>query len=68
MPRPVCSELPSTMAEATQLASTNTMPTDRSRPPVRTGMVCAMATKASRTLVERSVDDAGRDSAGCAHE
>ena len=35
------------MVEARQLASTKIMPTERSSPPVSTGSVCAMATRAS---------------------
>ena len=37
------------MIDARQLVSTKIMPTDRSRPPVSTGIVCAIATRASST-------------------
>ena len=40
--------VPTTRVDARQFAITNTMPTDRSRPEVRTGIVWAMATKARR--------------------
>jgi hypothetical protein len=40
---------PCRRAEAMQLVRTKIMPTERSRPEVRTGKVCAMATSASST-------------------
>ena len=40
---------PTTIADARQLASTITMPTDRSMPEVSTTIVCAIATMASST-------------------
>ena len=39
---------PWTMTEARQLVIRKIIPTERSSPPVRTGMVWAMATRASR--------------------
>ena len=48
-PSAVDNGVPTTMAEARQLASTITMPTDRSMPAVNTTSVCAMATIASST-------------------
>ena len=50
---------PTTRCEARQLASTNTMPTDRSRPPVSTGSVCAIATRASSTPLLAAVVTTG---------
>src|SRR5450830_319400 len=49
MPSAACAGLPTTRCEARQLASTNTMPTDKSIPAVKTGSVCAIATMASST-------------------
>jgi len=48
-PRAVSTGVPTTRMEATQFARMNTMPTERSRPPVSTTTVCAMATRASST-------------------
>src|SRR5713226_4826541 len=43
--------------EARQLHRMKTMPTERSSPPVNTGRVCAMATRASRTpLLAADID------------
>ena len=40
---------PSTITEAMQLVRTKIMPTERSRPDVRIGTVCAMAISANST-------------------
>ena len=48
-PSAVSRGVPKTRVEARQLASTKTMPTDRSSPAVSTGSVWAMATNASST-------------------
>lgn len=50
MPKTICPGEPVTTSEAIQLVSVITAPTERSRPPIRTGIVCAMATKAMATL------------------
>ena len=48
-PKATCSGEPTTIAEARQLVSMKTMPTERSMPEVMTTSDCAIATKASRT-------------------
>src|SRR5262245_10226269 len=48
-PSPISSGVPVITVDATQLVITNTLPTDRSRPAVRTGRVWAIATSASST-------------------
>ena len=58
-PSAVSSGLPWTIAEAMQLVITNIMPTDRSRPPVSTGRVCAIATSASSTPLLAAVSATG---------
>ena len=58
-PSAACSGVPTTRCEARQLASTNTMPTDRSMPEVNTGKVCAIATIASSTPLLAAVVNTG---------
>ena len=49
MPNRICAGEPLTSSEAMQLVSVITAPTERSRPPIRTGTVWAMATKPMAT-------------------